>query len=229
MKTFKIIAFLFAIISNTFAIKAEAQEKIVALTFDDGPSQTTTKILDILKEYDIKATFFICGKNINKDTRIVMTRAISQGCELGNHARTHSYMDNFSADKIKMEVEYTSHAIRQITGIAPQFFRPPHLVANDVMYGAINLTFIGGLEINDLSPETSAQELAKQVLSRVKPGDIILLHDSDGNNNTVEALKTIIPEMKKQGYEFATTSELFRKANITPNAKNKKIYSNVYE
>ena len=230
MKTAKFIGCIIATLYCLLSGKANAQEKIVALTFDDGPNTTTTvKVLDVLKQHNVKASFFLCGKGINKDTRPIINRAVKQGCELGNHSRTHSYMDKLSADKIRMEVEYTSHAIQQITGTAPKFFRPPYIAYNDLMFATINLPFISGFMIEDWLPEVNAEERAKRVLARVKPGDIILLHDTEGNDQTAEALKNIIPEMKKQGYEFVTISELFKRANVTPAAHNNKIYSNVYE
>lgn len=230
MKIAKLTGYIMAIINSLLTIKGNAQEKIVALTFDDGPNTSTTvQVLDVLKDNNIKATFFLCGKDINKDTRPIINREVQQGCELGNHSRTHSYMNKLSADKIRMETEYTSHTIQQITGTMPKFFRPPYLACNDLMFSTINLPFISGFSVEDWLPEVDAQERASRVLNRVKPGDIILLHDAEGNDQTVEALKTIIPEMKKQGYEFVTISELFKRANVTPAAHNKKIYSNVYE
>lgn len=211
-------------------IKTNAQEKIVALTFDDGPNTTTTvQILDVLKEQDVKATFFMCGKSIDRNTRNVIKRVIQQGCEIGNHSRSHTYMDKLSADKIRMEVEYTSHAIQQVAGVAPKFFRPPYIAYNDLMYETIDLPFICGFSVEDWLPEVNAAERARRVLAQVKAGDIILMHDFEGNDQTVEALKTIIPDMKKQGYEFVTVSELFYRANVEPKAHEKKIYSNVYE
>ena len=217
-------------LSVTIAFCGAAQKKIVALTFDDGPNTSTTvKVLDVLKENDVAATFFLCGKNINKDTRPIMKRAVTQGCELGNHSRTHSDMRGLTVEKMRMEIEYTSHIIKQTTGVASEFFRPPYLLCNDLMHSSIKMPFIGGFSIEDWLPEVDAAERARRVVAKVKPGDIILLHDFEGNDATVDALKTIIPELKKQGYTFVTVGNLFKEAGIEPQAHNKRLYSNVYE
>lgn len=112
---------------------AEENEKLVAITFDDGPNTTTTvKVLDVLEENGVVATFFLCGKDINSSTRAVMKRAVKIGCELENHSRSHSHMSGMTADKIRMEANFTSHAIRQVSGRSPQFFRAPYLDTNEI-------------------------------------------------------------------------------------------------
>ena len=173
---------------------AEENEKLVAITFDDGPNTTTTvKVLDVLEENGVVATFFLCGKDINSSTRAVMKRAVKIGCELENHSRSHSHMSGMTADKIRMEANFTSHAIRQVSGRSPQFFRAPYLDTNDLMYETIDLTFIGGFDVKDWDPAVTAADRSQGVLTRVKDGDIVLLHDFKGNDATAEALKTIIP------------------------------------
>lgn len=226
-KFFLIAATILSFMASAFAAD---NAKMVALTFDDGPNTTTTiEILDVLKENDIVATFFLCGKEINTSTREVMKRAVEQGCELENHSRSHSRMGDMTADKIRMEVNFTSHIIKQVSGRSPQFFRAPYLNTDDLMYETIGLTFIGGLTVNDWEESVSAADRSREVLARVKDGDIILLHDFEGNDATVEALKTIIPEMKKQGYTFVTVSQLFKQKGVTPTANAKITYNNVYD
>ena len=205
-------------------------EKLVALTFDDGPNTVTTpKVLDVLEENGVVATFFLCGKDINTSTRDVMKRAVKLGCELENHSRSHSHMSEMNADKIRMEANFTSHAIKQVTGRAPQFFRAPYLDTNDLMYETIDLIFIGGFDVKDWEPTVTAADRSQGVISRVKDGDVVLLHDFEGNDATAEALKTIIPELKKQGYTFVTVSQLFKLKGITPKPHAKITYHNVYD
>ena len=209
---------------------AEENEKLVAITFDDGPNTTTTvKVLDVLEENGVVATFFLCGKDINSSTRAVMKRAVKIGCELENHSRSHSHMSGMTADKIRMEANFTSHAIRQVSGRSPQFFRAPYLDTNDLMYETIDLTFIGGFDVKDWDPAVTAADRSQGVLTRVKDGDIVLLHDFKGNDATAEALKTIIPELKKQGYTFVTVSQLFKQKGVTPTPYAKITYHNVYD
>lgn len=225
--------FLLTVAMVVCAIAASAageDGKLVALTFDDGPNTTTTvEVLDVLEQNDAVATFFLCGKEIDASTRAVMKRAVEQGCELENHARSHTDMKDMAADKIRMEVNFTSHIIRQVSGRQPQFFRAPFQSTSDIMYETIDLTFIGGLAVQDWKPEVTAAERSKAVLSQVKDGDVVLLHDMAGNDATVEALKTIIPELKKQGYTLVTVSRLFELKGVKP-VKNAKItYDNVYD
>ena len=226
----KFFMMLAAVAMCAISAMADDGEKLVALTFDDGPNvSTTVKVLDVLKENDVVATFFLCGKNIDASTREVMKRAVAQGCELENHSRSHSHMSGMTADKVRMEVNFTSHVIRQVSGRMPQFFRAPYLDTSDLMYETIDLTFIGGFDVKDWEPAVTAADRSRDVLARVKDGDIVLLHDFEGNDATAEALKTIIPELKKQGYTLVTVSELFKRKGITPVKHAKITYGNVYD
>lgn len=226
----KFLLMLVAVLACMTPMRAADEEKLVALTFDDGPNATTTvKVLDVLKENDAVATFFLCGKDIDATTREVMKRAVAQGCELENHSRSHSHMSEMTADKMRMEVNFTSHVIRQVSGRMPQFFRAPYLDINDLMYETIGLTFIGGFNVEDWNPQVTAADRSREVLARVKDGDIILLHDFEGNDATAEALKTIIPGLKEKGYKLVTVSQLFKQKGVTPVANAKITYNNVYD
>jgi peptidoglycan/xylan/chitin deacetylase (PgdA/CDA1 family) len=203
--------------------------KMVALTFDDGPSTTTTpQVLDILEKYDVVATFFLIGQQVNSDTMSIMQRQIAMGCELGNHSYTHVDMSNLSATDIKNQIEWTSSAIKNTVGYDVKFFRPPYLGTSNTMYQNIDLAFIQGIGCNDWESSVSASQRANTVLSSVKDGSIVLLHDFQGNTNTVQALPTIIEGLKNQGYTFVTLSELFEAKGVNPNQEYK-IWSNVYD
>lgn len=223
---------LMAVVAVACAMTAWAADgdKLVALTFDDGPNTTTTvEVLDVLKENGVVATFFLCGKEIDASTRPVLKRAVAQGCELENHSRSHSHMGEMAADKIGMEVNFTSHVIKQVSGRMPQFFRAPYMEANDLMHQTIDLTFVGGINVKDWEATVSAADRSRNLLSQVKDGDIVLLHDFEGNSATVEALKTIIPELKKRGYTLVTVSELFKQKGVSPVPHSKITYNNVYD
>ncbi len=201
---------------------------LIALTFDDGPNnETTPQVLDILEEYGIAASFFLIADNITPETARQVVRAQRMGCDIGNHSRTHGFMDRMTAEQIREEVRYCTDRIVQITGEAPEFFRPPYIAVNRTMYDNIGLTFICGAGCEDWIPTVSAQERARRVLEHAEDGQIVLLHDMLGNSNTVEALKTIIPEMKKRGFEFVALSRLFERAGVTP--VQGRLYSNVYQ
>ena len=183
---------------------------LVALTFDDGPNTTTTvEVLDVLEEYGVRGSFFLVGNNINDSTKDVVKRAYDMGCEIDNHSRTHSDMTKMTSETISEEIEYVREKVKEITGEDTKFFRPPFISVNPTMYQAIDMPFICGAGCNDWEDNVSAEERAERTIKQVKDGTIVLLHDMKGNSKTVEALKTIIPELQKQGYEFVTVSELF--------------------
>lgn len=191
--------------------KAEFAEKIVALTFDDGPNTTTTKqVLAVLKENEVPGTFFLIGKHIEKEAVESVKEAFAYGCEIENHSKTHPAMPELTREQMRFEVAYTSEKIKKITGREPKFFRPPYIAVSDEMFEEIGLTFIAGIGCEDWLEEVSAQERADRILKQVRDGAVILLHDSEGNIQTVEALKLLIPELKKQGYTFVTVEELFK-------------------
>lgn len=208
----------------------EANTMLIALSFDDGPNDVTTpKVLDILEEFQVPASFFVIGQNINDDTARQMTRAISLGCEIQNHSFTHGFMTKMSKEEIEEEIRKTDEIIEKYTGTRPWMFRPPFIDVNPAMHEAIAHTFICGVGCFDWEPQRSAQERYDILMASVKDGDIVLLHDLMGNDNTVEALRMIIPELKKRGYALVTVSELYEKKGIKPAAHNGILYSNVLQ
>ena len=203
-------------------------EKLIALSFDDGPNTTTTvKMLDVLEKHDVVGSFFVIGNNINEESAKIMQRAYKMGCDIQNHSRSHSNMAMLSAEQLKEEIKYTSDMIEKYIGKRPEFFRPPYISVSPRMYENIDLTFICGQGCNDWEATTSAQQRAELVIKNAADGQIVLLHDFAGNEATVEALETIIPELKKQGYRFVTVPELFKLKKITPD--HSKMYTNVLQ
>lgn len=194
-----------------------SDQKLVALTFDDGPTiGITDQVLDVLQENGVVASFFLIGQQITDETRYLVKRAHDMGCSIENHSKTHQSMPKQSRQEIVEEIQYTSGLIEEITGEKPAFFRPPFIDYDQKMYDLIDLGFICGYGCEDWLPTVTAQERIDRVLHDANPGFIILLHDMTDNTNTVEAIKTIIPELKKQGYEFVTVRDLFQKSSIKP-------------
>ena len=190
---------------------------VIALTFDDGPNTVITpQVLDILEENGAVGTFFLIAQNITPESAEVVRRAVSQGCDIENHSVTHGFMDKMTAEEIRAEVKACSDQITEITGRAPQFFRPPFIAVNRTLYDNIDLTFICGAGCEDWVPTVTAQERARRVLAQAEDGQIVLLHDMQWNQNTVDALKVIIPELKKRGFRFVTCAQLFEEKGITP-------------
>ena len=158
-----------------------------------------------------------------------MTRAIALGSEIQNHSLTHTMMTQLSQEQIAEEVKKTDELIEKYTGTKPWLFRPPFIDHNEVMHQTIGHTFICGVGCEDWIPERTAQERYDILINTLKDGDIVLLHDLQGNDNTVEALKMLIPEMKKQGYTFVTVTELYKRKGVNPAPHNGVLYSNVLQ
>ncbi|MCQ2531547.1 MAG: polysaccharide deacetylase family protein [Saccharofermentans sp.] len=195
--------------------------KYIALSFDDGPSNVTSSVLDILERFDVPATFFLIGENVVEEKKSTMARQIALGCELCNHSLTHSHMPELTADEVALEITETTRRIETLAGVTPKFFRPPFIETNDIMYDVIDMPFICGIDSVDWDSATTVEKRIENVLSQVVPGAIILMHDFDDNTQTVKALPTIISELKEQGYEFVTISKLFEVYGVDPKVKGK--------
>ena len=197
---------------------ADAAEKLAALTFDDGPSAgTTMEVLSVLEEFHEVGTFFLIGQNINEQTEKSVKHALELGCEIENHSWSHSAMPELSAEQMREEVARTTREIVRLTGREPIFFRPPYIAVSDEMYRQIPLTFIAGVGCEDWNDSVSAEERADRIQENVRDGAVILLHDMEGNHQTVEALRLIIPRLRKMGYRFVTLEQLFREKGVMLN------------
>ena len=198
----------------------------IAITFDDGPNTTTTmEILDVLEKYQVSASFFLIGTNINDESTKSVKRAYDLGCDIENHSKTHSYMDKMTADDIKDEVAYVNDKVKEITGTTPKFFRPPYIAVNNTMYDSIDMTFISGLGCNDWEDRITADYRALYLEKKAADGVIFLLHDAEGNSKTVEALDKAIPILLEKGFQFATISELFELKGVEISGTDTNIYS----
>ena len=195
---------------------SEEEKKLVALTFDDGPNTTTTnEVLDILEKYGVKASFFLIGVNINDDSAKAVKRAYDMGCDIGNHSKTHSNMTELTDEEIVDEIKYVDDRIYEITGEYPKYFRPPYIAVNNKMFDLIDETFINGFGVTDYDDRVTTEIRHMRVMKQVKDGAIILLHDAQGNSQTVEALDLIIPDLISEGYELVTLTELFERKGVT--------------
>ena len=184
--------------------------KMVALTFDDGPSGTTSEVLDVLQRYNAVATFFLIGQNVNGNMKATMQRQLNMGCELACHSYTHSDMGNMGAWQVQNEISQCVNAIKGQVNTDIKFFRAPYLSTSNTMFQNINLTFIQGISCNDWESYVSAEQRKNTILNNVSDGSIVLLHDFQGNSNTVQALPGIIEGLRNQGYTFVTVSEFLR-------------------
>ena len=186
----------------------ERYDKFVALTFDDGPSTLTPRILDILEKYDATATFFVIGGQVDATTEQTVCRAVAMGCEIGSHSFTHPYMSKLSEEAQLKQSEQTIAAIEQYAP-TPKHFRPPYMAADDVTHSVVPQIFIGGYCPSDWDANVGVEERIKGLLENVEDGLIFILHDFKDNNGTADALEVVIPALQKQGYGLVSVDELF--------------------
>lgn len=179
---------------------------MVAITFDDGPGAYTDKILNCLEKYGAHATFFVQGQSVGKYATTV-SRAVSLGCEIGNHTWNHTSLKDLSADKISSQITSTNNAIYNAIGAYPKLYRPP--------YGSYSKTVLAAIpsmpailwSVDTLDWKTrNASKTCESVFGSTKDGSIILMHDI--HSPTADAVETIVPGLLMRGYQLVTVSEL---------------------
>lgn len=194
----------------------------ISLTFDDGPNcTTTTHVLELLEKHKVRASFFLIGKNITKDSSENIHREIADGCSVECHSWSHPAFPKLSPEEMIEEIEKTNAAIEKYSGEKPMFFRPPYIALNQLMFDTIRMPFIEGRGVDDWNDSVSVETRVEGVTKNAHDGQIILLHDMEGNEKTVEALKKIIPVLKENGAEFYTVRDLFKVCGVNPNQANK--------
>ena len=182
-----------------------SNDKKVLLTFDDGPHTNTVKVLEVLKKHNVKAVFFIIGKNI-QGNEAILKQIVSDGHQIGNHSFSHhNWIDVWSTKKVRNDFETCQKLIEQYQ---PQskLFRPPYGVTNPNIAKALKQLNLQSIGWNVRSYDTSIKDVEKikqRILSQLKPGAIILLHDR--LDFMPELLETMIPAIKEKGYGFANT------------------------
>ncbi|MFF7881808.1 polysaccharide deacetylase family protein [Streptomyces sp. NPDC020794] len=191
--------------------------KCVALTFDGGPSLTTPKLLDILKQEDLHATFFVQGKGHIEKYPEILRRISHEGHEIGNHTWYHEVLTDINADDARQELTRTQSAIEKITGTRPILMRPPEGRTNrEVAKICRDLGLAQVLwSVTAKDYETSDSALiTKRVLDQTHRDGIILLHDL--HKGTVPAVPGIIKALKQRGYTIVTVSQLLAPAKPQP-------------
>ena len=201
--------FNYDIITNK---KINNSDKLIALTFDDGPNYNTGKVLDVLAKYNVKATFFVLGSKA-KDNKKILKRAYDSGMEIGNHTFNHLLLTKYKENVIKDEIDKTSSVIFEVTGRYPKLLRPSYGVYNNIVKKIGNMPIIiWDIDTLDWKYHNS-KRIASRVINKVKDGDIILMHDI--YSATANSLNIIIPELQNRGYTFVTIPELFYYKEIT--------------
>lgn len=197
----------------------DGPEKLIALTFDDGPSDIwTPKILDELKNAGVKATFFMTGEHVEKYP-LVARRVAQEGHEIGNHTYKHQNLLYYTKEELKSDIKKTEEIIKNAAGAVTKYFRPPKAWLSkrekkkikEMGYQIIlwSLNSKDWVNFDD-------RHMINYILKNIRPGDIILFHDSggffaaEGGNRyeTVLAIPRLIERLEEKGYKFVTISEL---------------------
>ena len=182
--------------------------KVIALTFDDGPGPYTAHLLDILDQYGAKATFFLIGSKVSGQASVV--RSIqARGHQLGNHSWSHPELPKLSVDQIAGEIDRTNEAIRQATGVKPSILRPPYGAVNGVVLEQLRLrnmsSILWSVDTRDWADRNS-QIVCSRAVAGARPGAVILMHDI--HQTSVNAVPCILSSLKQQGYSFVTIQQL---------------------
>ena len=182
--------------------------KVIALTFDDGPGPYTAHLLDILDQYGAKATFFLIGSKVSGQSSVV--RSIqARGHQLGNHSWSHPELPKLSVDQIAGEIDRTNEAIRQATGVKPSILRPPYGAVNGVVLEQLRLrnmsSILWSVDTRDWADRNS-QIVCSRAVAGARPGAVILMHDI--HQTSVNAVPCILSSLKQQGYSFVTIQRL---------------------
>ncbi len=180
-------------------------DKVVALTFDDGPSKYTGGVLDILKKYDACATFFVVGSKAYFQGDI-LKRTLDEGSEIGNHSFSHRKLNDLSEDEFKNEVNKTQDIVKDLTGFTPSLFRPTYGGYTNRLKGYTDLKFIlWDVDSRDWQVKKK-DKIINNVIPFVKSGSIVLFHDN--HDYALNSIEDIIIDLKDKGYKFVTVSEL---------------------
>lgn len=204
-------------------VTVDPSKPMIALTFDDGPSKYTDKLLEALETNNARATFFMVGQNVGRYPQTIQ-KMKELGCDIGNHTMNHRNLVKLSVEDIQIQIESTNDALKKIIGEGATLVRPPYgsedaKVREHVKYPLV----MWSVDTNDWQTEDAAG-LVDYIMNNVKDGDIVLMHDI--YDSTVEAAATVIPKLIEKGYQLVTISEMAEARGIS--LENGKVYGRFY-
>jgi len=199
----------------------DPNKPMIALTFDDGPIPgVTDKILNVLEQYNARATFFVCGWRLDREMyQDILRRIAALGCEIGNHSWSHRKLLGQNFVSVRYEINNTNDAIFDITGLRPRCFRPP---GGGFTFEASSVTQDDGMvialwsqsgNVHESDPKRIAQNVEQQIVNgrKLQSGDVVLLHDT--HESMIDAVEIIIPKLIEEGYQLVTVWELLNCLN----------------
>lgn len=210
--------------SSTFfgpsVYRGDASRPSIALTFDDGPSESTPALLEILAEHNVPATFFMCGKNVRRCPGIARSVAVA-GHEIGNHTDSHPRFDFKSPEFIYRELAIAQESIRKTAGVAPRLFRAPYGVRWFGLKQAQQRLNLLGVMWTAIGHDWRwpSRRISRLLLRRAENGAIFCLHDgrvlerAPDIRATLETVEYVIPLLKERGFQFETVSQILCRQN----------------
>lgn len=193
--------------------KGDTNGKVVALTFDDGPDpRETPRVLEILRQANVKATFFLIGTHVAANPELAESE-LNAGHVVGNHTLTHPYLDRENGKQVALEIDGGERAIENALRVRTHLLRPPRGDWNPTIYRAARakgdsvILWTVALEHHDAKTPSA---MVARALRLMRSGAIVLMHDGAGRESTVEALPLLIDGLKARGYRFVTIPELLR-------------------
>ncbi len=196
--------------SSTSYSRVSTSQKIVALTFDDGPHPgNTPRLLDMLKQRNVKATFYVVGTNAQRYPEI-LRRMVAEGHEIGNHTLNHGYLTKMSRDAVRADLSKSHQIIVQATGVPPKTIRPPYGAITTDLKGWIKSEFGYPSIMWSVDPEDwkrpGSSVVTRRLVSGASPGGILLVHDIHAP--TIDAMPSTLDQLLAQGYRFVTVTQL---------------------
>lgn len=192
-------------LKNYQAYEEKKNQKLVALTFDDGPSpETTPQALDILAKYNAKATFFMIGENVAGNEELIK-RVKKEGHDIANHSWDHPQLTNLTLPEAQKEINDTQEALKKVTGDLPTMMRPPYGAISPEIQNSVDVSFIMW-DVDSLDWKTHNTAAIMSEVRKTRPGSIILMHDI--HQTTIDALPTVLDYLKTNGYTIVPVSQL---------------------
>lgn len=189
----------------------DPNKPMIAITYDDGPSKYTDAILDVLKENNSSATFFVLGSRVNSH-KDVLNKMIEEGNQIGNHSYNHKKLTALSDEELYEQIKGTDELVYSATGYTPTVVRPPYGASDAKLNKKIAKPIIKwSIDTRDWENKNS-KTITNEILSKVKDGDIILMHDL--YDSTLTASKTVIPKLVENGFQLVTIDEMFEYKDI---------------
>lgn len=220
----QIIKGAYSKVCKVFADAVNPKKKMVALTFDDGPGPYTKDIVKCLKKNDGRATFFVLGASVD-NYKDAIKEADKIGCEIGNHSYNHSNLSKLSQEEIKSQMQKTDKKVKSIIGKNTDIMRVPYGATSDNVKSAVGKPVILW-SIDTLDWKTrSESKTVSAVMNNVKDGDIVLMHDI--HEPTKRAALSVIPKLRKNGYQLVTVSELAKYRGYK--TEKGRVYHNFYK